>query len=315
MVEFPKDITVQKIKRVAEAAGFKMLKLRALKHAVLATGFMRIVEPTRGVVISAGSFKGQREYSARVVAERGLVIETRLNGFSDSRELDPPRRSLVMQPGDLLISGKRRPSVWDVHAEAQGHFESVSVSYTPDFLHQLAEDSPEISAWALHHVSENGQDVIAQTVGLTSLAQQIMRCVHNRSANSKLLLQSLALQLLALAWTCCQKPDRDATVEKGYNDVIAFAIDEIERNPHASLTVKAMASACRMSESSLKLRFKQATGQSMGGFIIQTRMRKAAEMLNRGVPVKTASQTLGYSSAEAFSKAVKTYFGRSPRSL
>ena len=315
MVEFPKDITVQKIKRLAEATGMQMIKLRSLTHSILAIGFMKILEPVRGVQISAGSFKGQREYSARVVAETGLVIEIRLSGNSDSQEVNLPERTTVMRPGNLLVSGKSSHSVWEVHAEAQGLFEAVSVRYTPDYLSELAAHSPEISAWALDYVEQNGHQVVQQTVELSSLGQQLLQCANKRGPNTNLLLQSQALQLLALCWNHVQSGDADAAPALDDADVIAFAIDEIERNPHASLTVKAMASACRMSESSLKLRFKQATGQSMGGFIFQTRMRKAAEMLNRGVPVKTASQTLGYSSAEAFSKAVKTYFGRSPRSL
>lgn len=315
MDDFPKDITARKIKRFADAAGFKLLQFRAIQNAVLAIGFMKIIEPARGVVISAGNFKGQKEYDAQVVAEPGLVIEIRLQGHSQSQEVDAPRRRTVMSPGDLLISGKKGPSVWDVHAEAQGEFTAISIRYTPAFLDELAENSPEISIWALDYVAQNSHCITSQTVELTSIGQQILHCSRNRGPNTNLLLQSLALQTLALIWKRFEPTDTLPLEGGETDDVIAFVLDEIEQNPSVSLTVKAMATACRMSESSIKQRFKKATGRSIGGFIVEMRMRRAAEMLNRGVSVKAASQTLGYSSTEAFSKAVKTYFGRSPRRL
>ena len=315
MVEFPKDITVRTIKRIAAAAGVQMLKLRTLQGGVLATGFMKILEPARGVVVSAGSFKGQKQYNAKIVAETGLTIELRLHGSSRSQELDPPNRTTVVRPGSMLISGKSDQSLWDVHADAQDIFETVSIRYEKQFLTALADNSPDISAWALDYVVRNGHGVVEQTIELTGVAQQLLSSVRKKGPNTNLLLHALALQALALAWQYFEALDGDHKPALQHDDVIAFAIDEIEKNPHASLTVKDMAAACRMSESSMKSRFKQATGRSMGAFILDTRMRMAAEMLHKGVSVGATSEALGYSSAEAFSKAVKNYFGRSPRNL
>jgi len=315
MNDFPKDITVRTIRRIASAAGVQMLKLRALQSGALATGFMKILEPARGVTVSAGSFKGQKEYNARIVAETGLILELRLHGRSRSRELDAPGRTTAVEPGQLLISGKAVRSVWDVHADAQDLFETVSIRYDAPFLNGLAAHSPAVAEWALDYVAMNGHGIVDQSVELAGLGRQLLSSMRKKGPNTNLLLHALALQALASAWQYVEAVRSGRETARQHDDVIAFAIDEIRKNPHASLTVKAVAGACRMSESAMKLRFKQATGQSMGAFILDTRMRMAADMLNKDVPVGAAAHALGYSSAEAFSKAVKSYFGRPPRRM
>ena len=315
MAEFPKDITIKKIERAAEDAGVRMLTMQTVDGGALATGIMKIVEPATGIVVSAGDFKGQKEYDARIVAETGLIIELRLHGQSQSQELDSPGRRTVMGPGDMLLSGKDRSSPWDVHAEAQGTFETVSIRYSKPFLTELAERSPELSQWALRHVSRNGHLIIDQTAEIAGLARQLLSCVRNSAPDANLILHSLALRLMAAAWRHQGALSRDVRSNLQHRDVIAFAVSEIEKNPHASLTVKSVAGACRMSQSSMKLRFKQVTGRSIGAFIIETRMTLAAEMLAQGVSVNAAAKSLGYASAEAFSRAVKKHFGRPPRNL
>ena len=308
-----REFTLAKAKQLAEAAGFKILQLRALTNSVLATGFVKLLEPLKGVVVSVGSVQGQRKYSANVVAETGLIIELRAHGSSSSEELEHPFRTTRIRPNDMLISGKSAPSKWKVDAEAQGQFETVSVRFKPTYLEAMHDHSPEIAEWALALVGSNFHQVTEQDADLAITAQKLVHCTRNYGPNSNLLLQSLSLQLLADVWSRQATETDQGAQDKIEQDVIEFAISEVENNPSASVTVQDIAALCGMSESAMKARFKRATGRPLGRFILETRMQKAAEMLNLGVPAKAAAQTLGYASSEAFSRAVKSYFGRSPR--
>ncbi len=308
-----REFTLAKAKQLAEAADVKILQLRALTNSVLATGFVKLLEPVNGIIVSVGSVKGQREYSADVVAETGLIVELRTHGSSYSEELEAPYRTTHVTPGDTLVSGKSASSKWKVDAEAQGQFETVSVRFKLEYLAAMREHSPEIVEWALALVKSDFHDVVEQDIDLAITAQKLIHCARNYGPNSNLLLQSLSLQLLADIWSrqarCAEQKPQDQ-IE---HDIIAFAISEVENNPSTSVTIQDIARLCRMSESAMKARFKQATGRPLGRFILETRMQKASEMLNQGVPAKAAARTLGYASSEAFSRAVKSYFGRSPR--
>ena len=177
----------------------------------------------------------------------------------------------------------------------------------------MHDHSPEIAEWALALVGSNFHQVVGQDVDFAITAQKLIHCTRDYGPNSNLLLQSLSLQLLADVWSRQTRATDRGPHDQIEYDVIAFAISEVENNPSASVTVQDIATLCRMSESAMKARFKKATGRPLGRFILETRMQKAAEMLTQGVPVKAAATTLGYASSEAFSRAVKSYFGRSPR--
>ena len=316
MSEHPTDITLPKLKRIARKAGIEVSRIHAWTQAVLANGQIKVIEPSDGVVVSTASLKGQKTYSAQVESKHGLTIELRLSGESASFELDPPKRVTRVKRGDLLISGMAAPSLWKVTAAAQSLFETVSIRYSGEFIRTLAPQSPELADWASTHIAQNGHGILTQTVELTAIAHQILACSRRRqSANQKLLLHSIALRVLALIWQVVEPLENQPTPGVLEDDLISYALAEIERNPAASLTIEALAQRCRVSETSLKTRFKQATGQSVGAFVLESRMNLAAEMLGRGVPVKTVAETLGYASTEAFSKAVKQRFGKPPRLL
>ena len=316
MSDHPADITLGKIKHIANSAGIKVSRIRAMTQAVLANGQIRVIDPADGLVVSAASLKGQKTYSAQVESKPGLTIEMRLCGESESFELCSPSRRTMVTPGDVLISGMAQGTPWKVTAVAQNLFETVSIRYTEAFIEQITPGSSSLKGWAAAHIAHNGHGVIPQTVELSALAHQILACVRRRQTDDQnLLLQSIALRVLAIVWQLVEPVHDQPTPENIEDDLVAYAMAEITRNPAASLTIEALAERCRVSETSLKTRFKQVTGQSVGAFVVEARMHLAAEMLGRGVPVRAAAETLGYATTEAFSKAVKQRFGKSPRRL
>lgn len=310
--DFPQDLTATKVRRLAESARLRMVSMDVGGAAPLASGMMEIIEPVPGVSISAGRFQGQRAYSAQVFAEPGLSIEVRVAGRSRSQESEPPGRATAMEEGRVLVSGQARASLWAVESEIQAAFATVSIRYDEAFLDQIAAQAPEIAGWAQGCVKAQVNQLAAQSVTIRAYAEQVLALAGETRSEKKLALHALALQLLAEAWRISTGgPTRRA----GADRLVEFVAAQVRRDPKVGLTLAHLARTCRISESGLKQRFKAQTGRSLGAFILDQRMAIAASMLADGVTVSACAQTLGYHSAEAFSRAFKRHYSRTPKSI
>lgn len=94
---------------------------------------------------------------------------------------------------------------------------------------------------------------------------------------------------------------------------IAQAIRLIHQDPARRWTVKALASSCALSRSTLFERFTELTGVTPMGYLLSWRMTLAMQLLcQTGVTVAEVAERIGYGSASAFSVAFTRYVGVSP---
>lgn len=336
MTEFPADITQNKLARINDVVDVDRFNVRAARHEVLATGLIKSIHAADGLSVGVASVNGQRGYRVRATSRPRLLIELRLAGCSTSQEVGGDR-STMMHPGQLLFTGLSDTSTWDIQAEPQSSFEVVEFRYEREFLTRLEACAPDIAGWAMDCLMSDIQWQIGQSVEMAAMAHQVISCAREPDAKTNLLLHAFALRLLTMVWEERRAPKPARGNGNGHGrtngghgrtngghgktngafeqEILAFATDTIRKNPHASLTVGKIAHACRMSETAIKSLFKENMGTSIGSYIRTTRMEMAAELLNYGVSITAASQSLGYSSPEAFSKAVRNHFGRSPRDL
>ncbi|RTR02962.1 AraC family transcriptional regulator [Halomonas nitroreducens] len=82
----------------------------------------------------------------------------------------------------------------------------------------------------------------------------------------------------------------------------------------AELDVSALARLAGLSRAHFTRRFVRAVGQAPGEYLLQERMRRAAELLaRREVSVKAVALSLGFHDPNYFAKAFRRSFGVSPR--
>ena len=90
----------------------------------------------------------------------------------------------------------------------------------------------------------------------------------------------------------------------------------IERNLQKPITLVSIAEACGVSRSHLANAFGTATGQPVVKYLRARRLSEAARVLAGGAPdILAVALEAGYGSHEAFTRAFREQFGRTPESV
>lgn len=94
---------------------------------------------------------------------------------------------------------------------------------------------------------------------------------------------------------------------------ILAALEYIDENFTEHISITKLAKMAAMSEKYFISYFKKVTGNSPGQYIIQCRMKKAAELLlNSDMKITEIAKTLGYANPYTFSNTFKKYYEESP---
>lgn len=100
----------------------------------------------------------------------------------------------------------------------------------------------------------------------------------------------------------------------GLYDKIINAVYSYVDNHFADATLEGAASDVGRSIYYLSRLFKQHTGKNFSDYVMAKRMERAASLLSSyRYEIWEISDLLGYNNAKNFSKAFKSYFGKSPR--
>jgi AraC-like DNA-binding protein len=92
---------------------------------------------------------------------------------------------------------------------------------------------------------------------------------------------------------------------------IRKTIEILDHDFHQKLTIRALARQAGINECDLKKLFKLHMQQTIGTYLLNTRMQNAQLMLKEGHPVQHAAHASGYDNPQYFKKIFKQYFGYS----
>ncbi len=88
----------------------------------------------------------------------------------------------------------------------------------------------------------------------------------------------------------------------------------MERHYHEPLTIAGLARVAKMSETSLFRQFRQIMGRSPIDYLIRLRIQKAAQLMRREqARVKEASEAVGFTDSNYFTRQFRNVMGVSPR--
>lgn len=111
---------------------------------------------------------------------------------------------------------------------------------------------------------------------------------------------------------------RDAEAAPGWlasaqDERISRAVTAMHKDSAYDWNIEELAALCGMSRSSFVALFDKLMGQAPGAYLREWRLARAAKLLRySGATIEIISQQVGYTSKEAFSRAFRNRFGKSP---
>jgi AraC family transcriptional regulator, activator of mtrCDE len=168
----------------------------------------------------------------------------------------------------------------------------IFLASIPDPLHVNLLEPPNS---AVAHVTELLR-VVAQSSGLGASA----------------MLDSLAQVLLVLALQA-SPADGVPSLLNVSDPALRLAIEAVVASPGDKWTLEELARVCHVSRATLVRRFRQHTGNTIAEFVTWVRVMRAADLFRTSErSVANVSETVGYSSVSAFSRAFQSAVGSSP---
>lgn len=132
----------------------------------------------------------------------------------------------------------------------------------------------------------------------------------SRALAETLMKQCLILVLRRLAQ---RQEERPAWLAALQDPRLAQAVEAMLEAPEAPHRLEQLAAVAGMSRASFSAHFIAAFGQSPHDFLVESRMRRAAKLLQTtNLPVKTVAAKVGYRSRSNFTRAFKAFYGTVP---
>lgn len=138
-------------------------------------------------------------------------------------------------------------------------------------------------------------------------------CVDDRIREPYSLIKVVEILLylgLADRHSCQHLPTFSPAVVKGTKEAYAY----LTENPFRKTTIGELSAMFHVADSSLKRCFKAISGQTIGAFIKEKRIRAAADLLleQEELSIGAVAELTGYGSQSKFSSAFKALMGQTP---
>lgn len=144
---------------------------------------------------------------------------------------------------------------------------------------------------------------------LTALLRSV---VESDELGVSAMLDALAQVLLVLALKA-SSIDGAPSLLNVSDPAVNLAIAAVVAAPGAKWTAERLSGECHVSRATLVRRFRQHTGSTIADFVTWVRVMHAADLLRTpGRSVASVAETVGYSSASAFSSAFQAAVGSPP---
>ena len=206
--------------------------------------------------------------------------------------------------------------------ESGTRFHYVAITLSIDRLFSYLEDDMHPLTRVLQKIIERKRGdcgycyIKSITPDMQIALHQIMNCPY-RGVARKLFIESRALELIAFQLNQVSGAEPSGTtprmVHPNDRKNTEFAKSILLRNMENPPSLKALASAARMSHTKLNHCFRRIYGMTAFQYLREARLNRAREMLeNQGLSVTEAAYAVGYDSLSHFSQAYKKHFGISP---
>ena len=217
----------------------------------------------------------------------------------------------AMHPGDVLFVRHH-----DIHRPVirpDSVYERAILWIAPEFLQrretpggslQTCFDLASERHSCLYRPSRDAFD------GIRALLLRLEAALQEDAFGSGLLADAYFLELLV---TFNRMVLRDpGETPRDADERVGDALRYIHAHLSEPLRVDDLAAKCYLSRYYFMRRFREATGDTVHGYVLQKRLAAAAEKLDAGFPVAEAARSVGFSDYSAFLRAFKKTFDATP---
>lgn len=211
----------------------------------------------------------------------------------------------TLTPGDILLI--RPMEAHFIEIDKRYDYERIVVNFDPGILHSIDTENtltrPLFDRKAVkrnHYCAANFD------------SDRYFQYLQNMLSNDAERLTALANLILLLKEICVvfdresHKPAQPDTVEY---QIIRY----INKNLGKKLTLKELSETFFLSRAQLCLRFKNATGTSVGKYISFKRLLLARQKIRQGQKPTDVYESCGYQNYSTFYRAYTQFFGHSPK--
>ena len=219
-----------------------------------------------------------------------------------------------LKPWDILFVGSS-----EIHKpiiDATIPYDRIAIWVKPGFLENHSRENDMLTCF--HLTAERNVNLLRlepnEIKYVQSLLSRLEEACKTGGFGADVLKNAIFLQLLVILTR--ELLGKSGTKEIGdiVTDVnIQKILNYINANMNADLSVETLADRFFLNRYHLMHKFKQQTGFTVHGFVLQKRLHKADSLIRGGTLAASACEMSGFNDYSNFVRAYKKLFGCSPR--
>lgn len=235
-------------------------------------------------------------------------------GRKEALRLQRPSVLVYNQPAGVNLKEWMAPSTRE---------RGVAINLRPQYLVEQflgrGEGAPaRLRAIAAGHSNQLLLDQLSLTPVMFDLADRLIANPHSEPVLRLLYTEGVTLQLLCAAVQAFN--DESGAASRGYSDRELRSLNTARELLMTQLapvpTIRQVARAAEMKETTLKKAFKAVFGETMFDFSVRCRMQQAMKLVQEGrLSVAEISKSVGYAHQTSFATAFHAHFGVAPREV
>lgn len=225
-------------------------------------------------------------------------------------------KTYSLEPYDIVLVN--RNDIHRVQVDPSVPYERIIVYISPGFMEAYRTDHYDLS-YCFEKAKKEHSNVLRihalEKSSLFKVTSRLERSFSDTEYAGDLYRQILFLEFMIHLNRAALKKRAEFLDTSLYNPKIVTLIQYINQHLTDPLTMDALSARVYLSKYYMMRLFKAETGYTIGKYITYRRLLLARSLILKGVPITQACLSSGFQDYSTFSRAYKTEFQESPRTL
>lgn len=225
-------------------------------------------------------------------------------------------KTYSLEPYDIVLVN--RNDIHRVQVDPSVPYERIIVYISPGFMEAYRTDHYDLS-YCFEKAKKEHSNVLRihalEKSSLFKVTNRLERSFSDTEYAGDLYRQILFLEFMIHLNRAALKNRAEFLDTSLYNPKIVTLIQYINQHLTDPLTMDALSARVYLSKYYMMRLFKAETGYTIGKYITYRRLLLARSLILKGVPITQACLSSGFQDYSTFSRAYKTEFQESPRTL